>query len=404
MEHECVTPPPPSPYYTKQGSIDVGTFENTLFYWNQTILNVENIPCSYYGHAGIWDPSYGNHSYARIRNFFTGEIIVNISLTRTYGFISAFPDYDTGILWLFGTPADRCSGNGAPTKVYTWYTNDPTLQSWNQALAFDLGKATHNVQVTKVGPLPGVRSTTGSVHHHDEPDITSFGGEYQRWTTMREQHYQQAIRTNDRNVLPPHRYAMYLECFTWVINNNADGNLTYGWELLTNTTAPPQAPCGGPSMRYSPYDNYYYILTGGNQVFLYRTYDFYTWEESNPSPFISPSEDDANIAPYQNFPARAGTVGSPPNQYVGVPENFPIRPYNPYWMGSNWSSWVHNSNDADICCMHSNVSNISYIIWGASTQGQKPEPPLTGSDAGTNAVATANVSLVELLSTYFAPK
>ena len=116
MSHECSAPQPPS-LYAKQGSIDVGTFENTMFYWAGTLYNLENIPCSYWDHAGIWYPSFGNHSYARVRNFETGEVIANISSTSTFGFITALPDYDAGIVWLFGTPADRCLGNGDAKTV-----------------------------------------------------------------------------------------------------------------------------------------------------------------------------------------------------------------------------------------------------------------------------------------------
>lgn len=165
---------------------------------------------------------------------------------------------------------------------------------------------------------------------------------------------------------------------------------------------------------------FYYILTGGNTVHLYRTQDFVNWNESVPSPFISPSEDDAAVAPYSGFPSAASVKGSPPNQYVGVPENAPRRPYIPNWEGSNWTSWVVNvsgcalkrffcamhptlwlqSNDGDICCMHANVSS-AYVIWGASTQGGPPRPPLTGSSAGTNAVGIAPMPLTELLAAYF---
>ena len=66
------------------------------------------------------------------------------------------------------------------------------------------------------------------------------------------------------------------------------------------------------------------------------------WNESVPSPFIYPSEEDAAVAPYSNFPSAASIKGSPPNQYVGVPENAPRRPYIPNWEGSNWTSWVFN--------------------------------------------------------------
>ena len=50
--------------------------------------------------------------------------------------------------------------------------------------------------------------------------------------------------------------------------------------------------------------------------------------------------------------------------------------------------------------MHTNVTT-SYVIWGASTQGRAPSPPLDGSDAGTNSVGTADVPLPQLLAQYF---
>ena len=154
--HPCVAPPPPSQLYNKTGSIDVGTFENGVFYWGGRLLNLENIPCSYWDHAGIWDPAtHGNHSYARIRDFLMGAVVANITLTVGYGFLTPLQDYTTGTLWLFGTPADRCVGNGSPTTVRAWWCNDPSLQAWASATAFDYGSVTHNVQVTRVGPLGG---------------------------------------------------------------------------------------------------------------------------------------------------------------------------------------------------------------------------------------------------------
>lgn len=378
MQHACAPPPPPPgpPLYARQGSIDVGTFENTIFYWPpaQRLYLIENIPCSYDGHAGNWDASWGNHSYGRIREFVSGRVIANISSSIGFGFISAFVDDEHGRAWLFGTPADRCSGNGAPTSVQAWWSDD--LLTWQTALAFDLGSATHNVQVTKVGPMGGASAA-----------------ERADW----------AARSSAAvPALPPHKYAMYLECFTWAINNNADGNLTTGWTLLPATHAPEGAPCGGPSMVYSPTDLFYYILTGGNVVRMYRTQDFVSWTESTRAPFIFPDEGDAAVAPFTGFGLTAASRGSPPNAHVGVPEPFPRRPFLPYWAGSNWTAWVQNSNDADVCCMHADVAD-AYVIWGASTQGRPPGPPLTGTDAGTNAVAVApGMRLDAMLAAYFA--
>eukprot|EP00051_Salpingoeca_urceolata_P016628 m.222144 g.222144 ORF g.222144 m.222144 type:complete len:384 (+) comp18732_c1_seq9:288-1439(+) len=317
-------------------------------------------PLRYWDHAGIWDASWGNHSYARVRELYSGKVVSNVTTTKGFGFISAFPDYEHDTLWLFGTPADRCLGNGAPTSVQGWSTKD--LVNWKTSLVFDYGQKTHNVQVTKVGPMPGMNTF---VPHSP--------------------------------LLPPHKYAMFLECFTWAINNNDDGDLTKGWVLINSTA--PHAPCGGPSMRYSPADGYYYILTGGHTVSLLRTEDFQTWQESTPSPFISPAATHAQVANLSNFPVAAKHKGSPPNKYVGIPEPDPIVTFNPSWR-DNWQAWLENSNDADICCMHGDVKE-SWVLWGGSTQGGHPAPPLDGTDAGVNVVATANMPLTDLLAKYF---
>jgi hypothetical protein len=368
----------PQPLYDKVGAIDVGTFENTMVYWHGALLVLENIPCSYKGHAGETDASYGNHSYARLKDFATGAVLANISSTRGFGFISAFPDYAHDTLWLFGTPADRCDGNGAPTTVQSWWTNDPALQQWSTALAFDLGKATHNVQVTSIGPRGGAGAA-----------------ERAAWSARRG-----ARSSGSRAFAPSARYAMFLECFVFLVNDAADGNLTRGWSVV-ESTAPPGGACGGPSFTYSPEDDHFYILTGGRTVQLFRTLNFSAWAESSPSPFIAPSPEDGLVAPFAGFPAVAATEkGSPPQAHVNVPEPFPFVPFDPVWT-ANWSSWALNSNDADVCCQHANVSD-AWLIYGTSTQGRPPKAPLDGTDAGTNSVAVQRgVSINQLLAAYF---
>jgi hypothetical protein len=68
--------------------------------------------------------------------------------------------------------------------------------------------------------------------------------------------------------LPPHKYVMILEPFTFMVNNNADGNLSYGWIPATGSKAP-HAPGGGPSIRYE--GGHYYVITGGTTVMLCRS-------------------------------------------------------------------------------------------------------------------------------------
>lgn len=384
MQHDCPPGPPPPPpgppLYTKVGAVDVGTYENTIFYWQGVVMNIENIPCSYTEHAGIWEPEvFGNHSYARLRDFNTGRVIVNITQTVGFGFLTAFTDYATGTLWLFGTPADRCQGNGDATTVQAWWSKDPTLQAWSTALAYDYGHHTYNVQVSKVGPPGGMGEGEAGALAATIKAATAAAG------------------------LPAHNYVMMLEEFSWAINAGDGSDLTTGWVLLNGTNPPPGAPSGGPMIVFNPYDQFYYILTGGNTVHLYRTVDFVTWVESTPSPFIFPSPEDALVSPYSGFPQAATRKGSPPNynSHVGAPEPFPSRPFSPYWMGPNWTAWSRNSNDGDMCCMHEGVGNASWVVWGASTQGRPPGPPLDGTDAGTNSVAKADMPLYALLAAYF---
>jgi hypothetical protein len=72
----------------------------------------------------------------------------------------------------------------------------------------------------------------------------------------------------------------------------------------------------------------------------------------------------------------------------------------------NISLWDWNSNDADLCCMTTDpkMANLSYVIWGAGTQGRTPKPPLTKANHCANVVATANVSLPHLLADHFRPQ
>ena len=158
--HVCASPgPPPPPHthpvpppvpgrpYEQVGSIDVGTLENTIFWWANATYVLENIGCGYADHAGRWFPAFADHSYARVRDFETGTVVANISSSVGFGFVNAFPDYDHNRLWLFGTPADRCHGNcgacqgpncpGRPscTSIQSWWTSLPVPTTFETAEA-----------------------------------------------------------------------------------------------------------------------------------------------------------------------------------------------------------------------------------------------------------------------------
>ena len=73
--------------YRILGSVDVGNFDSTMIWWKGRPLHQDNVGRRYPDHAGRWLPPFRNHSYARFRDLYTGEILVNISATLGYGFM-----------------------------------------------------------------------------------------------------------------------------------------------------------------------------------------------------------------------------------------------------------------------------------------------------------------------------
>jgi hypothetical protein len=256
-------PPPTSRPYDNIGSIDVGTLENTLFWWSNKTYVLENIGCGYADHAGKWLPDYASHSYARVRDFATGTVVANISTSIGFGFVNAFPDYDHNRLWLFGTPADRCHGNcgactgsscprGADgklrpscTSIQSWWTSLPVPTSFETAVAIPAGTAelkhTYNQGVSRVRvPGPG---------------------------------------------MPLHGFVMISEGDSFFINNDPNGNLTAGgagWTKPAQKSHP--GGSGGVSMQWAPdhtdatKPGWYYSVTGGSSVGFARSRDLLLWE------------------------------------------------------------------------------------------------------------------------------
>ena len=141
--------------YDVLGSIDVGTLENSIFSWHGALFLLENIGSKYIDHVG---GEFDGHSYARIRHLDSGAVVVNISSTIGYGFISAFPDYTHDRVWLFGTNHDR-GGSGPPAgyrcpgqNVTSWWAYGSNLTHWDTACTDAL--SADNVEVAHVGLPP----------------------------------------------------------------------------------------------------------------------------------------------------------------------------------------------------------------------------------------------------------
>ena len=140
-------------------------------------------------------------------------------------------------------------------------------------------------------------------------------------------------------------YVMMLEPFVFAVHG-VGSDLSTGWKVITSTTVP-DAPSGGPSIRYNPVDRRHYVITGGRMVYLVRTRDFETWESSPNAPFIMHTEADAKVSPFAGFPAVQEARGFGP------------------MAGNNWSRWDWNSNDAYVCCMTPSApKDQAWVVWG----------------------------------------
>jgi hypothetical protein len=336
-----VPAPKPRPWESI-GSIDVGTLENTIFWWAKKTYVLENIGCGYADHAGKWFPEYANHSYARVRDFTTGTVVSNISSSIGFGFLNAFPDYDHNRLWLFGTPADRCHGNcgactgascpGLPSclSVQSWWTSEAVPKSFETAVAIPKGAKglphTYNQGVSRVRvPGPG---------------------------------------------MPPHGYVMISEGDPFFINNDPDGNLTAagaGWTYPDQHKHP--GGSGGVSMQWAADSSdptkpgWYYSVTGGSSVGLARSRDLKVWDSHGYNVVMS-NEANATLKgeyqvrihcvrktplfslPYENLGLRLGNWtdkrAALPLQiapYNGFPESAARKGFTAMADPANWDKW-----------------------------------------------------------------
>jgi len=368
-----------APHWQHRGSYDVTLCESTPFWWpKDKKMYLMECVCrgpddwarkgpwkGYWGHAEQWLPEYRNHSYIRIRDMESGNVIQNISLSIGFGFGAAFVDYDHGQLWISATANGRSSPTAprpyGPPHDHScsethwecngvWVFNSSDLTTWTRRQT-DVTWNGPNTDIARVYPSPA----------HPTP-------------------------TN----LPPHRYVMVTEKgAAWAVNDNADGDLSHSW-----VTLPASKAYGGieacPSVRYLPSDGYYYTVSGGSKIPLMRSRDLLVWETAAgpATPFIQASLGDVKTAGSVMASAASNLVKGHANL------SFPFQ-----------SQWDHDSNDADLCCEswggaspEKGGPEISYVLWGADGQGTSG---FKSGPEGFAAMGTANMTLEKLLQSYF---
>lgn len=217
-------------------------------------------------------------------------MVANVSETIATDFVSAFVDHRPSgdVLWLSALDADRCRHS----------TTAPEGGCGTGVLAIN---STDLVQFRSAMAIPTVSTCNTEVADvQDSPPG-----------------------------LPPHRYVMILEPHNFMLNNNADGDLSSGWFPATGSV-PFKASVGGPSIRHE--GGYYYAITGGTIVYLCRSKDLGATDPWNCTVMVKPTDrggahgpGDGAIAPFAGFAKDA------------TRKDFPV-------MEKNISAWDWNSN------------------------------------------------------------
>jgi hypothetical protein len=409
-------PSPPSrpwtPHYTNHGAFAVQTLETSLFFWRgcgsdpgsgpgpgssassggagggeaakspgapKGMYVMESMAGCHHRGAGAVPDRFANHSYFRVRDLRSGEIVANVAESIGFGFGSSFVDYDHQTLWIFGTRHDRCVNEHACDKdssseeclaqqgVWSWSTRN--LITWTR----------HKTDVSWPDECR-VRCdhAAGNSTRNFNVDVSRV-----RRATRKAPGVQ---------VLPSHRYVMVTNTGNLMVNNQADGNLTRGWYTMPTGTG----WFGCPSIRYLPSDGYYYVIEGGKDVTITRSKTLFQADSgermSRDEPFIQPSPADGLVAPVANFSASVTSSNASAMLADLRQANFSAR------------QWDFDSNDADVCCESwGGAAEVTsaFVNWGISSQGQGAKGNLRGGPTVFQGIATANITLDKLLQSYF---
>ena len=420
----ATAPPPPvtpnwRPLWDRQGVYDMGPCESTPFFWpkDKRMYLMEGIcygsdfdnVSGYWGHAGLWDKRYDGHSYIRIRDMETGDVVTNISSSVGFGVPSAFVDYDHRTLWVSAGAYDRencgsdqgqkparpgcnnsvCPWTGPSARCDVW----PIIKCVNKTRRCD---SEYGVGMQFMWKSTDLKTFTRSVSDV-RFDTGALGAKTAHINVRISRVHATAAHPTPPN-LPPHRYVMNSDSDTmrWAVNNNADGDLTHGWITL-NSTGNKYFASGGvdacPSVAYVQSDGFYYTVSGGGRIRLQRSRDLVHWQSppasmAHASPFIQPSEGDTITADWVMASAAENLRKGHANL------SFPFR-----------SKWDYDSSDSDFCCADPGASPANggprgaFILWGCNGQGASGWK--SGPEGFSCMATTSNVTLEKLLQSYF---
>lgn len=258
----------------KLGTYDYMVFESSPIMYNGKLLMMESICANSPLWAGYWDPAFANCSgYFRVRDLYSGVVIVNITESCNIAFGNAIvvPGDSGDTLYIFGTAWERCAiprGHVPITSacetaekctVSSVVTSDPSLQSWSLAIAAYPNSTVYNTDVTRVQP--------------------SFG--------------EAAIQSRKASGLPPHQFIMMLETSgaQFAISNSSDPSDSSAWIFLNRSEYSVNSATACPSIRFDASTGYYYALSGGYSIGIWRSLDLRKWETGVKDVLVPTNQD-----------------------------------------------------------------------------------------------------------------
>jgi hypothetical protein len=310
---------------------------------------------------------YSNHSYFRIRNLETGAVVGNVQGSEKFAYGSAVVDPVTRRAWVFGSYRDLCRKDPNPPAdtnfVRAWWSDDLVTWHTTKEPTLRLSSPPLNTDVT---PVVNFVSSKGSPLPNGTVDFV---------------------------MIMDHGRAFY--------HATGDRNLSAGWQPINTSVPMGYGAC--PSVHYAEEDGFFYMISGGHLIALVRTRDFLTWESGNAHFIKADADQDTRVSPFMGIQGQVN--GSVPGSDKSASASLRSTLAHPY-------CWEYDVNDADFCCGGPKTSpgapqDKAFLFYSPSSQGKPARSNCSSvkpkmASTNFNAIATADVSLAELLQSQFA--